>query len=59
VGDQSRPAESHDPRIDTALHDYLEQVDRGAALDPEKFVARHPEIADELRSLIDAEVQLR
>ena len=34
-------------------------VDRGEALDTEKFVGEHPEIAGELRSLIDAEIQLR
>jgi serine/threonine protein kinase/formylglycine-generating enzyme required for sulfatase activity len=59
VADQSVPAESHDPRIDAALHDYLERVDKGETLDPATFVAEHPEIARELRSLIDAEVQLR
>ncbi|HEV8002331.1 MAG TPA: SUMF1/EgtB/PvdO family nonheme iron enzyme, partial [Planctomycetaceae bacterium] len=59
MDDQSRPAESHDPRIDAALHEYLERVDRGEMLDPQSFVAEHREIADELRSLIDAEVELR
>jgi formylglycine-generating enzyme required for sulfatase activity/serine/threonine protein kinase len=59
VGDQSRPAESHDPRIDAALRDYLERVDSGETLDTASFVAKHAEIADELRSLIDAEIQLR
>ncbi len=59
MGDQSPPAESHDPRIDTALHEYLERVDRGETVDAEKFLGQHGEIAGELRSLIDAEVQLR
>ncbi|HEV8067611.1 MAG TPA: family 16 glycoside hydrolase [Planctomycetaceae bacterium] len=59
MGDQSLPAESHDPRVDAALHDYLERIDQGETLDPASFVAEHPEIAAELRSLIDAEVQLR
>ena len=57
--DQSLPAEPQDPRVDAALHDYLERVDRGEKIDPEKFVATHPEIAGELRSLIEAEAQLR
>jgi serine/threonine protein kinase/formylglycine-generating enzyme required for sulfatase activity len=59
VDDQSRPAESHDPRIDAALHEYLERVDRGEMLDPQSFIAQHTDIADELRSLIEAEVELR
>ncbi len=65
MDDRSRPADSfvpaegHDPRVDAALHDYMERVDRGDAIDTEKFVGEHPEIADELRSLIDAEIQLR
>jgi serine/threonine protein kinase/formylglycine-generating enzyme required for sulfatase activity len=59
VGDQSPPAESHDPRIDAALRDYLERIDRGEMLDPAHFVAQHAEIAHELRSLINAEVELR
>ncbi len=59
MDDQSRPADSHDPRIDTALHEYLERLDRGERLDPQSFVAQHTEIADELRSVIEAEVELR
>jgi serine/threonine protein kinase/formylglycine-generating enzyme required for sulfatase activity len=59
LGDQSLPTESHDPRVDAALQDYLERFDQGETLDPASFVAEHPEIAAELRSLIDAEVQLR
>ena len=35
------------------------RVDRGEAPDPDRFIARHPEIAGELRSFIDAEVELR
>ena len=57
--DSSVPAEGHDSRVDAALHDYMERVDRGESLDTEKFVGEHPEIAGELRSLIDAEIQLR
>jgi serine/threonine protein kinase/formylglycine-generating enzyme required for sulfatase activity len=57
--DQSLPAEPQDARVDAALHDYLERVDRGETIDPERFVAGHPEIAGELRSLIEAEGQLR
>ena len=57
--DPSLPAQPQDPRVDAALHDYLERVDRGETIDPEGFVAGHPEIAGELRSLIEAEGQLR
>ena len=56
---QPRPAESHDPRIDAALAEYLEHIDQGQPPNTEEFVAQHPEIADELRSLIAAEADLR
>jgi serine/threonine protein kinase/formylglycine-generating enzyme required for sulfatase activity len=59
VSVQPRPAESHDPRIDAALAEYLERIDQGQPPDTEEFISQHSEIADELRSLIAAEVDLR
>ncbi|HXY36650.1 MAG TPA: protein kinase, partial [Planctomycetaceae bacterium] len=53
------PAESDDPRIEAALREYIEQLDRGESLDVEQFIARHAEIADELRELIETEQKLR
>jgi serine/threonine protein kinase len=55
----SPAADSYDSRIDSALREYLERIDRGEAIDREEFVARHPEIADQLRSFIESEEQVR
>jgi hypothetical protein len=59
LNDQSGRAEPKDPRIEAALGEYLEQIDRGEPLDREKFLARHPTIADELRSFIASEDEVR
>jgi serine/threonine protein kinase/Leucine-rich repeat (LRR) protein len=59
MSDESLPAETKDPRVDAALRDYLERIDRGEPVDREDFLQRHAEIADALRSLIDAEAELR
>ena len=59
VSDPSASAERQDPRVDAALSDYLERLDRGEVLDRDEFIARHPDIADELRSLLAAEEGLR
>jgi serine/threonine protein kinase len=59
VNDPSAAADSKDPRIESALREYLEQVDRGEAPDLEAFIAQHPGIADELRSFIVAEERFR
>jgi formylglycine-generating enzyme required for sulfatase activity/predicted Ser/Thr protein kinase len=48
-----------DPRVEAALHVYLEGVDRGELLDREAFVARFPDFADTLRLLIAAEEEVR
>jgi len=52
-------AESKDPRIESALREYLDRVDRGEAIDREEFISRHAEIANDLRSFIAAEERLR
>jgi formylglycine-generating enzyme required for sulfatase activity/serine/threonine protein kinase len=59
MDNQSAPAEPTDARVQAALREYLERVDRGETLDSEKFIAERAEIAPELRSFIDAEEQLR
>jgi formylglycine-generating enzyme required for sulfatase activity/serine/threonine protein kinase len=59
LNDQSRRTEPKDPRVDAALRDYLERVDRGELVDREQFLSRHAEIADQLRSFIAAEDEVR
>ncbi|HEV3303732.1 MAG TPA: serine/threonine-protein kinase [Planctomycetaceae bacterium] len=59
MSDESLLAETQDPRVDAALREYLEQLDRGEPVDREDFLQRHAEIAGALRSLIDAEAELR
>jgi choice-of-anchor C domain-containing protein len=56
------PFVGHEPaedRVQAALKEYLEQVDCGDAVDRDEFLAQRPEVAEELRSFIDAEEQLR
>ena len=52
-------ADSNDSRIQSALREYLDGIDRGQTIDREAFLLRHPEIAAELRSFIESEEQLR
>jgi formylglycine-generating enzyme required for sulfatase activity/serine/threonine protein kinase len=59
VSDQPKSAEPKDPRVEAALRDYLEQVDRGEPVNREEFLARHTPIADQLRSFIAAEDEVR
>ena len=59
MGESSSAAGSTDSRIEAALREYLERIDRGEALDRELFLSQHPAIADRLRSLIEAEEILR
>jgi formylglycine-generating enzyme required for sulfatase activity/serine/threonine protein kinase len=55
----SAEPEPANERVQTALKEYLERIDRGEAVDREKFLSQRPEIATELRSFIDAEDELR
>ena len=48
-----------DSRVEAALREYLERVDRGEPVDREEFLARHAQIADQLRSFIAAEDEVR
>ncbi len=59
MNDQSRRTEPKDPRVEAALREYLERVDRGEPLDREEFLARHAPIAEQLRSFIAAEEDVR
>jgi serine/threonine protein kinase len=59
VDDRSKSAEPKDPRVEAALREYLERVDRGESVDREEFLARNALIADQLRSFIAAEEEVR
>jgi serine/threonine protein kinase/formylglycine-generating enzyme required for sulfatase activity len=59
VTDQSRRAQPKDPRTAAALQDYFERVDRGETVDREKYLAQYAVIADQLRSFIAAEEEIR
>ncbi len=59
MSDQSKQAESTDPRVQAAIQEYLEKVDRGKMINREEFIARHPEITEALRSFFAAEEPLR
>jgi hypothetical protein len=59
VNDQSKSAGPHDPRVNAALREYLERLDRGEPIDREEFLARHAPIAGQLRSFIAAEDEAR
>jgi serine/threonine protein kinase/Leucine-rich repeat (LRR) protein len=52
-------AEPNDPRIEAALSEYLELLDRGDAVDREEFLMRHALISDQLRSFIATEDKVR
>jgi serine/threonine protein kinase len=45
--------------VRAALEEYLERLDRGEVIDREQFLAQRSEIAEELRSFIAAEEQVR
>ena len=59
MSDQSKQAESTDPRVQAAIQEYLEKVDRGKMINREEFIARHAEITEALRSFFAAEEPLR
>ncbi|HEX4071732.1 MAG TPA: SUMF1/EgtB/PvdO family nonheme iron enzyme [Planctomycetaceae bacterium] len=59
MSDQSRHSQRTDPRIQAALREYLERVDRGEVVNREEFLSRHAEIAAALRSFFAAEEPLR
>jgi formylglycine-generating enzyme required for sulfatase activity/serine/threonine protein kinase len=58
VNESSVPAEPN-PRVEAALRDYLERVDRGESVDRKAFLSEHAEIADELVSFLAAEAEVK
>ncbi|HEV7999610.1 MAG TPA: serine/threonine-protein kinase, partial [Planctomycetaceae bacterium] len=59
MNEESTRAEPNDPQVAAALHDYFERLDRGEPVDREEFLARHAPIAEQLRSYIATEDQVR
>jgi eukaryotic-like serine/threonine-protein kinase len=60
VPDPAKPAdENQDPRVEAAMRDYLERIDRGEDVDREEFVSRYREVASAVRSFIEADEELR
>ncbi|HXY34934.1 MAG TPA: SUMF1/EgtB/PvdO family nonheme iron enzyme [Planctomycetaceae bacterium] len=53
------PAKPNDPRVQAALEDYFDRVDRHEPLDRETFFEQHADIADDLRQFIETEDALR
>ncbi|HET6327694.1 MAG TPA: bifunctional serine/threonine-protein kinase/formylglycine-generating enzyme family protein [Planctomycetaceae bacterium] len=53
------PSKPNDPRLQAALEEYLDRVDRQEPVDRESFLAQHQEIAAELRLFIATEDELR
>jgi WD40 repeat protein len=49
----SLPAPSREERINAILAAYLEAVEAGQAPDRDEFLARYPDLADELRAFLD------
>jgi 3-keto-disaccharide hydrolase len=58
TGGQPAPGTTND-RVQTALREFLERIDRGESPDRDDFIAKRPEIAKELRSCLEAEEQIR
>ncbi|HEY4262425.1 MAG TPA: serine/threonine-protein kinase, partial [Schlesneria sp.] len=52
MGPDEKQSDALDARVHKALEVYLERTDRGESVDPDRFVAEYPEIADQLRSFI-------
>jgi hypothetical protein len=46
------PAPEHEPRLDEAVLDYLEANEAGQALSPQEWLARHPDLAQELGAFL-------
>eukprot|EP00913_Durusdinium_trenchii_P013344 g12525.t1 len=56
----SRPETSpRDPRVQAALEEYLESIDRGETVPKQQFLKRHADVAGELSAFIATEEQLR
>ncbi|MCY2964547.1 MAG: WD40 repeat domain-containing serine/threonine-protein kinase [Planctomycetota bacterium] len=54
----SRSSESHDPRLDRILAEYVESAESGTPQNSDDWAARYPEFAAELREFISVRRQL-
>uniref|UniRef100_A0A7C2PA92 DUF1080 domain-containing protein n=1 Tax=Schlesneria paludicola TaxID=360056 RepID=A0A7C2PA92_9PLAN len=54
----SQPPPTLDSRIQAAVQEYLERIDRGEVVDRERFLARFPDVADAVRSFIASSEEL-
>jgi eukaryotic-like serine/threonine-protein kinase len=59
LNNESRRTAPKDPQVEAALREFLERVDRGEPVGREEFLARHALIADQLRSAITSEEEVR
>jgi hypothetical protein len=50
VADDTTASEARSDRVDRVILDYLEAVDAGRAPDRRELLARHPDLADDLRA---------
>ena len=56
---ESAPNRSNDPRLEAALEDYFNRLDRNESVDRDSFLAEHRQIAAELRQFIATEDEIR
>ncbi|MDZ4683959.1 MAG: protein kinase, partial [Planctomycetaceae bacterium] len=47
-----------DARVNAAVQEYVERIDRGEVVDKERFLAKFPDIADSVRSFIEGSENL-
>src|SRR5580698_6167377 len=55
----SKSGQPEDPRVQAALREYLERLDRNELVDQDAYLARHSAIAEQLRSFIEGDDQFR
>jgi serine/threonine protein kinase/formylglycine-generating enzyme required for sulfatase activity len=56
---ESAPKRPNDPRLEAALDDYFNRLDRNESVDRDSFLAEHRQIAAELREFIATEDEIR
>ncbi len=59
LNDPSERARANDPRVEAALVEFHERLERGETVDRETFLAERTEIADELRFRLQAAGEVR
>src|SRR2546421_8722891 len=52
------PGGSHEGLLEEVLGEYMQRLDRGEGVDREQLLARHPELAEELRAYFDGSDEL-